>query len=217
MKAFPPERVEKMHEGDRRKWKSLEGAPLTGYRKQTGSPQPGKRGGLRVRWRWGGTGVADWIIDTWEAEMENLSVEMKEEAWPISWVTSGGGNHNKRKRHPVQEARMLPLSSQQHLQDKTSVVRGIVTSHSSFLSPGSHPWGGQAPEVGTVVVLRGCHHLWSCVSLGKATVSLHLGKATVGSEVTFCPSLVQVTHRNLFCLKEKSFDLFVRGERERSR
>lgn len=26
MKAFPPERVEKIHEGDRRKWKSLEGS-----------------------------------------------------------------------------------------------------------------------------------------------------------------------------------------------
>lgn len=95
--------------------------------------------------------------------MESLSVEMKEEAWPISGVTSGGGNH-KRKRHLVQEARMLPLSSQQHPQDKTFVVRGIVTSHSSFLSPGRHPWGGQAPEVGTVVVLPGCHHLWSWVS-----------------------------------------------------
>lgn len=176
----------------------------------------GRRGGLRVRWRWGGTGVADWIIDTRGAEMESLRDEMKEEAWPISWVTSGGGNHHKRKRHPVQEARLLPLCSQQRPQDKTFVVRGIVTSHSScFLSLGSHPWGGQAPEVGTVIVLPGCHHLWSWVS--QVTVPLYLGKATVWSNVTYCPSLVQVTHRNLFCLREKSFDLFVRGERERNR
>ena len=196
--------------------KAWKGAPLTGYGKQTGSSKPGKEGGLRVRWRWGGTGVADWIIDTRGAEMESLRDEMKEEAWSISWVTSGGGNHHKRKRHPVQEARLLPLCSQQRPQDKTFVVRGIVTSHSScFLSPGSHPWGGQAPEVGTVIVLPGCHHLWSWVS--QVTVPLYLGKATVMSKVTYCPSLVQVTHRNLFCLREKSFDLFVRGERERNR
>lgn len=146
--------------------------------------------------------------------MESLRDEMREEAWRISWVTSGGGNHNMRKRYPVQEARMLPLSSQQRPQDKTFVVRSIVTSHSScFPSPG--PWGGQAPEVGPVIVLPGCHHLWSWVS--RVTVPLHLVKATVGSKVTYCPSLVQVTHRNLFCLKEKSFDLFVRRERERNR
>ena len=64
--------------------KAWKGAPLTGYGKQTGSSEPGKEGGLRVRWRWGGTGVADWIIDTRGAEMESLRDEMKEEAWSIS-------------------------------------------------------------------------------------------------------------------------------------
>lgn len=52
MKAFPPERVGKISEGDRRKWKSLEGSTFDRIWEADWIFRA-RGGGRAVRWRWG--------------------------------------------------------------------------------------------------------------------------------------------------------------------
>ena len=52
MKVFPPERVGKISEGDRRKWKSLEGSTFDRIWEADWIFRA-RGGGRAVRWRWG--------------------------------------------------------------------------------------------------------------------------------------------------------------------